>query len=91
METKGLHYLGGVKIMDGKWFRPPLFEPGHNAEEMVWASIIWAGGAGGGGDYYYLRVENNGSEMVRASIIWAGRKIMETKWFGPPLFGRGGK
>ena len=28
--------------------------------------------------------------MVWASIIWAGGKILERKWFGPPLFGRGG-
>ena len=27
--------------------------------------------------------------MVWASIMWAGGKIMERKWFGPSLFGRG--
>ena len=30
--------------MERKWFGPALFGRGNNAEEMVWASIIWAGG-----------------------------------------------
>ena len=28
--------------------------------------------------------------MVWESIVWAAGKIMERKWFGPPLFARGG-
>ena len=78
--------------MGGNWFRPPLFEPGNNAEEMVWASITRAGWAGEGARLLTFQgVEDNGKEMVWASIIWAGRKIMERKWFGSPLFGRRGK
>ena len=97
----GLYYLGGDgKIMDGKWFGSPLF--------------TWAGG--GEAIMIILGCENDGNEMVWASIAWviaittgtittitvtisititrlvlAAAKIMETKWFGPPLFGREGK
>ena len=76
----GLQYLGGAE---------------NNVEEMVWASIIWAGGKMMERKWFgpplFGRGGNNGEEMVWASIIWAGGRIMERKWFGPPLFGRGGK
>ena len=72
----GLHYLGGRE---------------NNAEEMVWASIIWA-----------ITITTSTITTITITItitvsititrlVLAGVKIMETKWFGPPLFGRGGK
>ena len=43
------------------------------------------------GLHYLGGGENDREEMVWASIIWAGWQIMQRKWFGPPLFGRGGR
>ena len=76
--------------MERKWFGPPLFGRGNNAEEMVWASIIWA-----------ITTTTTTSTIITTAIaisieiarlVLAGRgEIMDGKWFGPPLFWAGWK